>query len=352
MSKLKSPLTIRSDNMYCPLPLSIDSYSNCETDCNHCFFRRLNYVWGQDLKEADLDLLKKKLENGLKNNSPKSGLAWAIKNKLTIRIGNKADPFQPIENKRNVTKKIIDLLTELEWSFVIQTRHTTNLLQAKKHVLRAHKRGLVVLMPVISPGLDFDWEILEKGLTTPPEQRLKDMKRFMKKGIQVGVNGEPFIPSVHSFKSFKDTLLLLKKYKINRYNTYHLHFNDYVAKRLHELNNPRIDIEKIWKYNQDGEWRKILRKLMEISDKMNIKLGCPDFVNTGWDRKEPANTCCGIDVPNPSKYNTHYFKSLKQSGMSDEGIMEACYNGCNTREVGMSVLNGKSDTQYSLNDII
>ena len=65
MKKLKTPITIRGDCLYCPLPVSLDTYGNCLTDCWHCYFRRLNKVWGEELKPLDLSILKKKLEMSL-----------------------------------------------------------------------------------------------------------------------------------------------------------------------------------------------------------------------------------------------------------------------------------------------
>lgn len=347
MKKLKSSVTVRGDGLYCPLPLSIDSYGNCLTDCHHCYFRNLNNIWDDDLKPADLDLLEKKLENGIKNKNPKSILAHLLKQKKTIRLGNKSDPFQEIENKHKVSRRIIRLLTSLDWSFVVQTRFTHNLLPIEKIILGANQEKLITIMPVLSPGLEKDWEILERGKTTPPFDRLRHAEHFINKGIPVGINGEPFIPGYHTVKDFEDTLILLKHHNIPSYNTYNFHFNAFVAKRLHAIG---IDIEKIWHYNQDKEWKKILAKLLTLAKKHNIKLGCPDFVNTGADRIEPTNTCCGVDVPNPCTFNTHHFKKLKQKGIPDDIIVKTCYDHSGDYQQGIDIITGKQSNFYTLKD--
>lgn len=79
MEQLKSMLTIRGDSLYCPLSFSLDTYGNCEIDCYHCYHRRLNYIWGTELKPMDLEIFEKKITNGLKNKNPRSSLAWALK---------------------------------------------------------------------------------------------------------------------------------------------------------------------------------------------------------------------------------------------------------------------------------
>jgi DNA repair photolyase len=348
MLLLKNSITMRGDSLSCPLSLSLDSYGNCLTDCHHCFLRNLNHVWGKELKPADLEILEKKLKNGLKNKNPKTALAHALSRKKTIRWGNKSDPFQTIELTHKVAPKIFNLLTKMNWSFVIQTKFTGVLMEYERYIHRANKKGLITVMPIMSPGLEKDWEIFERSRTTPPLERVKHLVHLQKKGVPVGFNGEPFIPGFHTEKDFENTMKLLKSYGISRYNTYNFHFNAFVAKRIHGLEG--VDVERIWKYNQNAPWKKIQIKLIEIAYKYNIKLGCPDFVNTGPDYIEPANTCCGIDVPNPSTFNTHFFKREKQNGLTNEEIIEKTWDGTGDLETGKSIIDGTAKDMYNFKD--
>lgn len=347
MRLLKKVLSMRGDSLYCPLSLSLDTYGNCLTDCLHCYFRNLNEVWGKDLKPADLSELKAKLENGPKNKTPKTPLAWALKQKKTIRVGNKADPFQDVEKKLKITKKALKLLIKNDWSFVIQTRHTATMMDSCKRLL-IDNTNLVTVMPVISPGWEKDWELFELRRTTPPMDRLKHIKKLRIKGVNVGVNGEPFIPGFHTVKDFENILRILKEYKIKSYNTYNFHFNAFVAKRI--VNLPGVDIEKIWDMNQDKEWQKILKKLLILSEKYKITLGCPDFVNSGMGWREKANTCCGVNVPNPCTFNTHYFKKYKQLGKTTDSIFKLTYDGTGDMEMGRDIIEGNTDKFYTLKD--
>lgn len=340
---------MRGDSLYCPLSLSLDSYGNCLADCHHCYLRNLNHVWGSDLKPADVELLEKKLTAGLKNKKPSTPISWALSGKKTIRWGNKTDPFQTVEREHKIAPKIFNLLTKLEWTFVIQTRFTEVLMDYNKYIGRAHSKNLITIMPVISPGLDKDWEILERKRTTMPYERMKHLMYWQQDGIPGGVNGEPFIPGYHTVDDFESTVKLLKMHGINRYNTYNFHFNAFVAKRLHAIG---IDIEKIWFYNQDREWKKILQQLLDIAKKYNIILGNPDFVNTGKDWVEQANTCCGIDVPNPCTFNTHYFKKYKQQGLENCQILRRTWDGTGEYMEGVSIIEGTCKKMYNLNDAL
>lgn len=340
---------MRGDSLYCPLSLSLDSYGNCLEDCWHCWVRNLNYVWGEGLKPADIDLLEKKLINGLKNTNPKTTLAWALSQKKTIRWGNKSDPFQSVEKHHKLAPKIFNILSKLDWTFVIQTRFTGILSDYEKYIDRANSKQLITIMPVISPGLEKDWEILERKRTTPIQERGKNIQHWIEKGIPLGVNGEPFIPGFHEIKDFENTVKWLKSIGVQSYNTYNLHFNAFSAKRLHAIG---MDIEKIWFYNQDKEWKKILAQLLKIAKKYNMPLGCPDFVNTGMNYQEPANTCCGVNVKNPCTFNSHFFKKYKQKGFTESLILKTTYDGTGDYEMGKSIIEGTCKQMYNLHDLL
>ena len=347
MKLLENPLSVRGDSVYCPLAFSLDSYWNCLCDCAHCYLRRMNRTWGDDLRPANVESLDRRLANGLKNPNPKSPLAHCLKNKKTIRWGNKSDPFQPAERQFRISKKIFKILIKHNWTFVIQTMNTDVLMEYERLIGLALDRDLITVMPVVSPGLDKDWEILERKATNPPAERLSDLSELMDIGVPGGVNGEPFIPGFHTVKDFEDTLILLKEYGINRYNTYNFHFNEFVAKRLHEIG---IDIEKIWFYNQDKQWKPILQKLLALAKKYDIILGCPDFINTGPDWVEQANTCCGIDVPNPCTFNTHIWKKMAQEKKLDMISFSKTNDGSGNWKEGHKVAFGKSSAFYTLKE--
>lgn len=345
----KSAVGVRGDCLYCPLSLSIDAYWNCLTDCHHCYFRHLNRTWGTDLRPADPDAVERKLTNGLANSSPKSTLAHALRLKKTLRLGNKTDPYQDVEKKHRVTRRIQEALIRLDWTYVIQTRFTGNLIADEDLIDKAHKKGLIQIMPVISPGGEKDWETLERGRTTPIHRRLRMIRRWVKRGYKVGVNGEPFIPGYHTPEQFREILQRLKAIGVNSYNTYNLHFNDYVVKRLHSIG---LDIERIWHYNQDEQWYPILQKLLDIARDEDIALGCPDFVNSGWGWREERNTCCGLNVPNPSLFNSHTWKRMLQQGKDPAKIIEKTWEGIGSKEKGEGIIYEKEGQDfYTMGDV-
>ncbi|OQC75338.1 MAG: hypothetical protein BWX44_00069 [Spirochaetes bacterium ADurb.Bin001] len=335
MKTYKSAVGIRGDMLYCPLCFYIDSYWTCEPNCAHCFARRLNRTWGNDFRAADVDDVKKKLLSR-KGTSP---LHRAIQQRKTLRLGNRADPFQDCELEYKVSTRILKFLREQNWDTVIQT----------KFPHRAYGlTGLgenVIMLAEISPGLEADWELFEGKRTENPIKRIRTLERLKKKGFRIGANGEPFIPGYHTLKQFRETIRFLKSHGITGYNTYNLHMNDHVVKNLFHLG---LDIERIYNMNQDAEWKKILRRLITIADEYGITLGCPDFVNSTWSNIQKSNTCCGIDVKNPCTYNSHYFKLAVQQGRDPR----ECWDGVGEYEEGLRVIDGTTKEMYTLKDII
>jgi len=297
------------------------------------------------LNPIDPEDLKRKLQNGLKNPNPKSGLAWALKRKVTVRFGNKIDPFQPIEETYKVSEAALRILSSLKWPYVVQTRNTYRFIQYEEIVVG--DMGIFVFQPIISPGAEMDWEILERKRTTPIKDRFKHIQMFKKQGVKVAVNGEPFIPGFHTIKMFEDMIKRLKSAGVKNYNTYNFHFNDFVAKRLLAI---KLDIEKIWEMNQDKNWKPILHQLCEIANKYDIILGCPDFVNVPKERKNETNTCCGINVQTPTTYNTHTWRNMLLAGIPIDQIIEKTWDGIGNKEEGLKILMGEGEKMYTMAD--
>ncbi len=335
LTTFPSAVGIRGDALYCPLPLYVDGYWTCEPNCEICYLRRLNRTWGSDFRLADVNKVKKQLMS----TRGKSPLSRAIQARKTIRLGNRTDPFQPCEEQYRVSTEIFQFLMESHWDTVIQTKFP------KRAYQMTGLGEYSTLLAEVTIGLEKDWELFEHKATENPVQRIKLLGQLQRRGHRVGVNGEPFIPGYHTTQQFEDTIKLLKSHGLKSFNTYNLHLNDLVAKNLHRIG---VDIEKVWRLNQDEPWRKIQARLIDICRRHDIILGCPDFVNSGWDDVQRCNTCCGIDVKNPCTFNTHYFKLAVQNGQDPK----ACWDGVGDYERGLSIIEGTDKDMYTLKDIV
>lgn len=346
MKEYKNPICMRLDHLYCPLPLALEPYWNCAADCYYCIARRLNKIWGTEQRVANPQNVKQRLVNALGNAHPRSPLTRALSKKKTIFIGRKADPYQPLESKKHVTRKVIKILNELDWSYVICSRYTEHM-QVDKELFM---QGKVTLLIEITPGGENDWVLFERKRTTPIENRLRAAAKWQRAGISVGIRGEPFIPGHHTTGQFRDMLRRLKNYGLHSYNTYNLHLNAHNARRLAEIG---LDIEKVWHYNQDNSWRRIQQELCTIADEEGITLGCPDFVNVPKKWRSLTNTCCGISVPRPFYFNTHFWRRLLQKNKIPKQVLKETWEGIGTEsdyQQAKTIIYGTSKTKYTMRD--
>jgi DNA repair photolyase len=330
---------MRGDSLYCPLSFSLDAWWNCLNDCWHCYLRRLNQTWSRDLRPTDPEETARKLTAGLKNKHPRTALAWAIAQKKTLRFGNKTDPFQhEAERKHHTGRELLKVLRDLRWEAVIQTMETATMMEYEDLLCDETGRECFIIQPIISPGAERDWVVLERERTTPVQDRLLHLKKLKAAGLRVAVNGEPFIPGYHTVNEFEEMCRRLKSAGIDTYNTYNFHMNEFVIKRLHKIG---LDVMRIWEMNQDKNWRPIHQRLCDIAKAEGIYLGCPDFVNTGPNHHQTRNTCCGVDVSRPTTFNTHFFKQMIQAGFTNPEKIEArCWDGIGDPELGGKILRG------------
>jgi DNA repair photolyase len=148
-------------------------------------------------KAANPETIRKELENGLKNQAPKTPLGRAIKAKKTIRFGKRQTPTSPLRRSPGVSRQILSVFNTLDWSYVVQTKFPSLLVCRDIDMLK-DSRGLATVMIEMSPGLDWDWEHLESKLTDPPKVRLEAAAELKLAGVGLRLMVSPlsqaFIP--------------------------------------------------------------------------------------------------------------------------------------------------------------
>jgi DNA repair photolyase len=340
-NEYKSALNIRGDNLYCPLAFGLDTAWNCGWNCRTCYCRSLNHTWGTDQRVASPEAIRDTLINGLKNPNPKSALAAAIKNKKTLRFGNKSDPFSPEPAVCEATRQTLAYLKELDWSLKLETKTTMFLDQ---DILSLLDPGRCVITCTITSGLNRDHEAFESPLLASPEQRLAALEVMADLGFQVGIISEPFIPGWNTIQDWTNLLDAMTEHKLTRVNTYNLHLNPFVAKNLAEV--PGLDIERVWAMNHDQQWAPILQEIIRLTEERGFILGCPDFVNSGRYQHQ-CNTCCGVDVPNPTRYNFITWKDigLTKGEVSSQDVEET-WDGVGAKEAGRKAFLGLDTDVY------
>jgi len=327
------------------LAFGLDTYYNCVYDCAYCCFLGLAHVWGGDNphRTLDVDWFKRKIVNGLKASRPKSPLAWAIRHRKTLRIGNKYDPLPPQEAELGITRQVLEFLRDLGWQVVIQSKNAALLMQYADLLV---DMGAIV-MTTITAGGGQDWELLEGRRSPPPGKRLSMLSHLALRGLQTCVVTEPFIPGYHTLSQFESLVTAVKDWGIDRMNVYNLRLNTFVAKRLIEIG---LDVEAIWEANQDENWRALLQDLLAIAEGHGAKIGCPDFANAG--RFLPTtNTCCGVDVDRPCTFNIINWRKIGlERGEVKLSDALATYDGVGDYAEGLALFGGVLPDRWHLGD--
>ncbi|AKC80224.1 MULTISPECIES: PA0069 family radical SAM protein [Xanthomonas] len=171
---------------------SVNPYRGCEHGCSYCFARPshayLNLSPGLDFetklfaKTNAPELLRRELSRPGYVPSP-------------IALGINTDAYQPIERKRALTRRLIEVLWE--------TRHPFTLITKNALVTR----DLDLLAPLAREGLvnvHFSVTTLDPHLSarlepraSAPHARLRAMRALHEAGVPVGVMAAPVIPWIN-----------------------------------------------------------------------------------------------------------------------------------------------------------
>ena len=96
-------------------PWVINPYTGCQHGCSYCYARFMKRVtghkepWGGfvDVKINAPDLLRVEIQK---------------KKRARVWLSGVCDPYQPLEKKYRLTRQCLEILAQLEWPVIIQTR--------------------------------------------------------------------------------------------------------------------------------------------------------------------------------------------------------------------------------------
>ena len=186
----RSALT-RNESPDIPFHFSVNPYRGCEHGCVYCYARPtheyLGFSCGLDfetrilVKEALPRLLLRELS------SPR----WTPQ---PVALSGVTDPYQPVERKLRLTRKVLEVLGGFRNPVVITTKNflvtrDIDLLQELASVGAAHVRLSVTT-------LDHELQRRLEPRAATPQRRLEALARLASAGIPVGVSVAPVIPGL------------------------------------------------------------------------------------------------------------------------------------------------------------
>jgi DNA repair photolyase len=182
----------RNDSPDISFDRSINPYRGCEHGCVYCFARPTHAYLGLS---PGLDFESKLF---MKPDAPElleRELSAARYQPRTIAIGTNTDPYQPIERRYEIMRRVLEVLDRAGHPVGIVTK--SNLVLRDLDILtRMAKRNLVkvaISVTTLDPKLA---RVMEPRAPTPP-RRLEALRQLSAAGIPTSVMVAPVIPAIN-----------------------------------------------------------------------------------------------------------------------------------------------------------
>jgi len=182
----------RNDSPDIPFDRSINPYRGCEHGCIYCFARPTHAYLGLSpgldfesrifVKEDAPELLRAEL----------SKPSYHCKQ---ITLGANTDPYQPIERKLGLTRRILEVLKEFQHPVCIVTKSA--LVQRDIDLLGALARDRLASVAVSLTTLDRGLARRLEPRAATPERRLETMAALAAAKVPVAVLASPMIPALN-----------------------------------------------------------------------------------------------------------------------------------------------------------
>ena len=182
-------LNVSSKFAICGLPVRVDTYKTCSFGCRYCFAENRKIMeYEKNLQVANIDKIKKKMYkiHVCKEYDSENFLDMLLKGEYTWHCGGMSDPFQPVEQKYNITRDLIEVSKEYEQSILFSTK-SDRIYNCKPD------QGLHTFQ--LSVTNTKDRADIEPNVP-PFKSRLKFYRDLKDDGFRVGIRIQPFIPGV------------------------------------------------------------------------------------------------------------------------------------------------------------
>lgn len=183
-------LSVSSQIAFCSAPIRLDSYNACQFSCGYCYARARTGA-GRDAKlvGADPTSLENRL-NRIARGEISSALDEFLQRRTPIQFGGMSDPLMPIESKSRTSLKILNILKETEYPYLLSTKGPMIFESAYVDALK----GADVLARFSFAGCsDKLRSRIDRGVLKYAEFILA-VSKLKEKNIKVGLRLQPLIP--------------------------------------------------------------------------------------------------------------------------------------------------------------
>jgi DNA repair photolyase len=185
----------RNDSPDIPFDRSINPYRGCEHGCIYCFARPTHAYLGLSpgLDFESRIFVKEDAAALLRAELGKPGYRCDI-----IALGANTDPYQPIERKLEITRRILEVLREFRHPVGIVTKSA--LVARDIDILAQMARDRLAVVSVSLTTLDRALARKMEPRAATPERRLETIAALSAAGIPVNVLTAPMIPALNDME--------------------------------------------------------------------------------------------------------------------------------------------------------
>jgi len=175
----------------------MNPYQGCEHGCIYCYARNTHEYWGYS---AGLDFERKILYK--KNAAELLDLKLKSKNwnAQNIMLSGNTDCYQPIENKLEITRKILQVFLKHKHPVSIITKNA--LILRDLDILSEMTKLNLIHVSISVTSLKEETRLILEPRTVSIKKRLETIKILSDNGIPVNVMMAPIIPAINSHEIF------------------------------------------------------------------------------------------------------------------------------------------------------
>jgi DNA repair photolyase len=185
----------RNDSPDIPFDRSINPYRGCEHGCVYCFARPTHAYLGLS---PGLDFESRIF---VKEDAPallEAELSRASYRCDVMALGSNTDPYQPIERKLELTRRILQVLQRFRHPVGVVTKST--LVARDIDILAEMARDRLATVAISVTTLDRKLARLMEPRAPTPERRLDTIAALAEAGIPVSVMTSPMIPALNDME--------------------------------------------------------------------------------------------------------------------------------------------------------
>ena len=185
----------RNDSPDIGFDRSINPYRGCEHGCIYCFARPTHAYLGLSpgLDFESRIFVKEDAATLLRAELSKPGYRCDI-----IALGANTDPYQPIERKLEITRRVLEVLREFRHPVGIVTKSA--LVARDIDILAEMARDRLAVVSVSLTTLDRALARKMEPRAATPERRLETIAALSSAGIPVNVMTAPMIPALNDME--------------------------------------------------------------------------------------------------------------------------------------------------------